>query len=294
MQKRRASTPCSYASVSLVRRPSARAPASSATSRRRSTCGAIAAMIVALARPRRPSPSRRTPAPHPRRSTSPARCWPRTWSPTAWRRRRTAVREFVEKQPKGVKIGVVSFSDFAALVAPPSTDRKQALDAIARLRPQRGTNIGAGLQVALDAIYEQPRRTSADVRRPHDRCRADAHRRRAADRAAGAASSWSRTGRATPARPAGVVAEEASRQASRSTRSASARRRARSCRSRAATSSPPSMKRRCAESPTRRAAYFTAQIDADLQRGLRRAERASASSRTRRRRLRSPSPAPPC
>jgi Ca-activated chloride channel family protein len=53
-----------------------------------------------------------------------------------------------------VKIGVVSFSDFGALVAPPSEERKQALEAISRLRPQRGTNIGAGLSVALDAIYE--------------------------------------------------------------------------------------------------------------------------------------------
>jgi Ca-activated chloride channel family protein len=67
---------------------------------------------------------------------------------------KSAARDFVEKQPDGVKIGVVSFSDFGALVAPPSEERKQALEAIARLRPQRGTNIGAGLAVALDAIYE--------------------------------------------------------------------------------------------------------------------------------------------
>jgi len=67
---------------------------------------------------------------------------------------KTAVRDFIKKQPKGVKIGVVAFSDFASLVAPPSTDRKQALDAVSRLQPQRGTNIGAGLQIALDSINE--------------------------------------------------------------------------------------------------------------------------------------------
>ncbi len=67
---------------------------------------------------------------------------------------KAAVKEFVEKQPRGVKIGVVAFSDFASLVAPPTTERKTVLDAISRLRPQRGTNMGAGLQVALDAIYE--------------------------------------------------------------------------------------------------------------------------------------------
>src|SRR5690606_5026496 len=64
-----------------------------------------------------------------------------------------AAREFVENQPEGVKVGVVSVSDFAARVAPPATERRTALQAISRLRPQRGTNIGAGLQVALDAIY---------------------------------------------------------------------------------------------------------------------------------------------
>jgi Ca-activated chloride channel family protein len=67
---------------------------------------------------------------------------------------RQAVRSFVEKQPSGVKIGIVSFTDFGALVAPPTRDREVVLDAIDRLRPQRGTNIGAGLEVALDAIYE--------------------------------------------------------------------------------------------------------------------------------------------
>jgi Ca-activated chloride channel family protein len=66
-----------------------------------------------------------------------------------------AAREFVEKQPSGEKIGVVSFSDFGALVAPPSDSRTQALESISRLQPQRGTNNGAGLAVALDAIYEE-------------------------------------------------------------------------------------------------------------------------------------------
>jgi Ca-activated chloride channel family protein len=65
-----------------------------------------------------------------------------------------AMREFVKKQPSGVKIGIVSFSDYAALVAPPTTNKDDVMNAISRLRPQRGTNIGAGLQVALDSIYE--------------------------------------------------------------------------------------------------------------------------------------------
>jgi Ca-activated chloride channel family protein len=65
-----------------------------------------------------------------------------------------AARLFVKRQPKGVKIGVVSFSDFGALVQPPTRDKDAVLRAIDRLRPQRGTNIGAGIEVALDAIVE--------------------------------------------------------------------------------------------------------------------------------------------
>jgi Ca-activated chloride channel family protein len=64
-----------------------------------------------------------------------------------------AVRQFVEKQPRGVQIGVVAFSDFGALVQAPTRERKPVLDAINRLRPQRGTNMGGGLAAALDAIY---------------------------------------------------------------------------------------------------------------------------------------------
>jgi Ca-activated chloride channel family protein len=72
-----------------------------------------------------------------------------------------AVRDFINKQPNGVKIGVVSFSDFGALVAPPSKDKRVALDAVNRLQPQRGTNMGSGLQVALDAILQDQQ--GADV-----------------------------------------------------------------------------------------------------------------------------------
>ena len=66
---------------------------------------------------------------------------------------KAAIRDFVERQPDGVKIGVVSFSNAGSLLAPPTEDRKQVLDAISRLRPLEGTNMGSGLQVALDAIY---------------------------------------------------------------------------------------------------------------------------------------------
>jgi Ca-activated chloride channel family protein len=70
---------------------------------------------------------------------------------------KVAARAFVEKQPPNVRIGVVSFSDNAAVVQAPTTDRAAILAAINRLTPQRGTAIGRGILTSLDAIFEEGR-----------------------------------------------------------------------------------------------------------------------------------------
>ena len=67
---------------------------------------------------------------------------------------KAAARAFVEKQPSGVKIGVVSFSDNAFLVQAPTDDKQAVEAAINRLTPQRGTAIGRALLTSLDAIFE--------------------------------------------------------------------------------------------------------------------------------------------
>jgi Ca-activated chloride channel homolog len=69
---------------------------------------------------------------------------------------KSAARAFVEKQPQNVRIGVVSFSDIAAVVQAPTTDREAILGAINRMTPQRGTAIGRGILTSLDAIFEPP------------------------------------------------------------------------------------------------------------------------------------------
>ncbi len=68
---------------------------------------------------------------------------------------KAAARAFVEKQPPGVKLGVVSFSDNAFLVQAPTTDKEAVLAAINRLTPQRGTAIGSALLTSLDALFEE-------------------------------------------------------------------------------------------------------------------------------------------
>ena len=73
-------------------------------------------------------------------------------SPNRMEATKEAVRRFVEEQPDGVQIGIVSFSDAGAVLQPPTKERDEVLRTIAQLRPQRGTNIGGGLAAALDAI----------------------------------------------------------------------------------------------------------------------------------------------
>lgn len=68
---------------------------------------------------------------------------------------KSAARAFVEKQPAGVRTGVVSFSDNAFLVQAPTDDKDAVIAAINRLTPQRGTAIGHALLTSLDAIFEE-------------------------------------------------------------------------------------------------------------------------------------------
>lgn len=69
---------------------------------------------------------------------------------------KAAARSFVKKQPKSVRIGVVSFTDNAFIVQAPTSDQEAVIAAINRLRPQRGTAIGRGLLASLEAIFETP------------------------------------------------------------------------------------------------------------------------------------------
>jgi Ca-activated chloride channel family protein len=64
-----------------------------------------------------------------------------------------AAKAFVAHQPHSTRLGVVAFAGAASLVQPPTQNRQDVLDAIDRLQPQRATAIGAGILVALKAIF---------------------------------------------------------------------------------------------------------------------------------------------
>lgn len=67
---------------------------------------------------------------------------------------KTAARDFVQRQSSSVQIGVVAFSDGGFTVQTPTNDQEAILTAIDRLSPQRGTSIGQGILVSLNAITQ--------------------------------------------------------------------------------------------------------------------------------------------
>lgn len=74
----------------------------------------------------------------------------------------TAATDFVRLQPSGVVIGVVAFSDSGIAVQQPTSDQEAVVAAIGRLKPQRGTSLGRGIEASLAAIDRALARPTVD------------------------------------------------------------------------------------------------------------------------------------
>ena len=79
--------------------------------------------------------------------------------PTRLDAAKEAARLFVERQPTGVQIGVVTFSTVGFSSQAPTEDQGVVLAAIARLKLQNGTSIATGVDAALRAIELSAGRT---------------------------------------------------------------------------------------------------------------------------------------
>ena len=64
-----------------------------------------------------------------------------------------AAKAFVEDQPRGTRIGVVSFAGTASVVQPPTQTREDIIGAIDRFKLQRGTAVGSGILVSLSVLF---------------------------------------------------------------------------------------------------------------------------------------------
>ncbi len=72
--------------------------------------------------------------------------------PTRMDAAKAAAKEFVQRQPPSVQIGVVGFSDSGFAAQPPSNNQADILAAIDRLAPQRGTSLAHGIEASLNTI----------------------------------------------------------------------------------------------------------------------------------------------
>ena len=72
--------------------------------------------------------------------------------PTRMDAAKAAARDFVERQPSSVQIGVVGFSDSGFAVLPPTNSQVDVIAAIDRLSPQRGTSLAHGIEASLNTI----------------------------------------------------------------------------------------------------------------------------------------------
>ncbi len=73
---------------------------------------------------------------------------------------KVAALTFVEEQPQDIRIGVVSFSGYAAVVQAPTNDREAVAAAINRLTLQHRTAVGSAILTSLDAIFEESSQVS--------------------------------------------------------------------------------------------------------------------------------------
>jgi Ca-activated chloride channel family protein len=79
---------------------------------------------------------------------------------------KVSASEFVQRQPPGVLIGVVAFSESGLSVQVPTNDQDAILASINRLEPQRGTSLGYGILTALNTIVTDSDETATDETKP--------------------------------------------------------------------------------------------------------------------------------
>jgi Ca-activated chloride channel family protein len=72
--------------------------------------------------------------------------------PTRMEAAKAAAREFVERQPASVQIGIVAFSGSGFAVQPPTDDKEAILASINRLKPELGTSLAHGILASLNTL----------------------------------------------------------------------------------------------------------------------------------------------
>ena len=77
--------------------------------------------------------------------------------PSRMQASQAAAKAFVQEQPPDVRVAIVSFAGTASVVAPPTHNRDELVEAIDRLDLQRNTAIGSGIIVSLATLFPDER-----------------------------------------------------------------------------------------------------------------------------------------
>ncbi len=76
--------------------------------------------------------------------------------PTRMDAAKAAAKQFVDRQPRNIKVGVVAFNDGAVATQQPSSDKAAVKAAIDRMTTSGSTSIGQGLFTSLNLIAGKP------------------------------------------------------------------------------------------------------------------------------------------
>jgi Ca-activated chloride channel homolog len=82
-------------------------------------------------------------------------------TPSRMEAAKAAAKSIVDRDPPGVVIGVVAFSDAGLTVQAPTSDAGTLIETIDRLGPTHGTSLGQGILAALAAIQQAESDTPA-------------------------------------------------------------------------------------------------------------------------------------
>jgi Ca-activated chloride channel family protein len=122
--------------------------------------GALAALLVGLARPVAPWPVPASDGIVVLSIDVSRSMLAEDLPPTRMEAAKVAAREFVQALPRGFRVGLVTFSSYATTVVPPTADKARVLDAIDLLSTEFATAIGDGL---LEAVWSLPGRVRPSV-----------------------------------------------------------------------------------------------------------------------------------
>ncbi len=152
-QRRRARFALRYSSLSLVREAAAKQPRYRRHIPPLLFLLAIAAMLIAAARPYAVSFVPKDQATVILAIDVSGSMRAADIKPTRIEAAKEAAIDFTQRQSPNTRIGVVAFSGSAQLIQAPTTDHNAVVAAIDQLYPQRSTAIGSGILVSLDAIF---------------------------------------------------------------------------------------------------------------------------------------------